>query len=1275
MEKKKSSYMYKAGIVLAWCIIVFIILSALVRVVTPMLITKAELMETVSPYLGDYHLSIENVNARWHGWGPALNFQKISLKNESQTQTIFSAEQVDVKFSVWSWLQTGELLPIGITLDEGKASFIQDENRDWRLEGWNTHNASSSLNSSNEWLESIKTIVIKNSDINIQRYDEPLLDLVVSGKINFHKPDYKVKLTLALVQYPEQHVTFKGNLKGDLLDYKKLSGRWYTKVENIRPTKLVNNLSYDDVTLLSGVISAEVWAKQNEGHFQEIKTILKASHLDFESPSMQQKIQDFNIDGIFEWTNKDETRWELSGSKARFQLGNKNVPFSDFSVIKMVAEKSNLPKFSVNADYVELNSLDELALLIPVLPERFRELVVRLAPMGTLSNLEMLWEGDLTHPENDFKFVSLFQDVSVKPWGNIPELQNLTGNLNIHRYKGEINLKSQHFVFGDAALFLHPVTVGALDGKLVWHLIDDDIKVNLDHLNFRTGASNILLKGELFIPDEKEKSTDIDLEGTFTHLSAKQVLNYLPLNYFDKSLREWLEHAIKTGQVDNGTLVLKGPLDKFPFDNNEGEFIIRSDIHNAILAFDSNWPALRNLSGQLLFDKRNMTFTLSSGSLKQVPVTKTTAVLSNIGKASPLMLHVSSEASAQAPDAIAFLKYTPLWEDLGEGLSLLKPEGVVNVTMNLDLPLESGSISSNVNGQITFANATLDIPRWDLNFNDVNGVIDYSENGVTAKGIKATTFTGPITVGIKTDIPKKDKKLFTVTAVGHTALANIEKRYPNDFWTWARGDADFTAKLQFSNKTNSMPTLDIVSNLVGVDINVPAPFKKPKDQAQQMQLVLSWPETDYSVYQLIYGHDISGVIQLVDQKGETRFDRGIIKLGGGDLLPVPDLAGLTIEGRLETLNLSDLIHEFSSFEKNMPETDDTAFSMEQINSINLTVGRADIFGFILQHGSIKAVPKDNRWAVALNSNTTSGSALFSLPLQQNVAYINLNRCLMQTKDTGNKDSNEKPSDLFSFDFNCNNFYLDTTSIGDVTLKTRLQKNQLKIPELKITTKEYTLEASGDWRAQPRQTTSLKGKFVTSDIGKAIRSWNYDSEISKGAGTITFDLFWLASPTSLSLESLNGSVNMNIKNGTIIEVNPGVGRVFSLFSLNSIERRLRLDFSDVFKGGLAFDSFKGDFKIQNGNLTTENTLLKASAADIELKGSTHLVKKDLNFTVQVATHVVSTALPIAATIVTGNPAIGAIVWGVSKVVTPPIEKASGFRYRVTGSWETPLVTKY
>jgi uncharacterized protein YhdP len=157
--------------------------------------------------------------------------------------------------------------------------------------------------------------------------------------------------------------------------------------------------------------------------------------------------------------------------------------------------------------------------------------------------------------------------------------------------------------------------------------------------------------------------------------------------------------------------------------------------------------------------------------------------------------------------------------------------------------------------------------------------------------------------------------------------------------------------------------------------------------------------------------------------------------------------------------------------------------------------------------------------------------------------------------------------------------------------------------------------------------------------------------------------------------IDGKLHLVIKDGQLLNVKPGAGRVFGLVSLHTLPRRLSLDFSDLFKKGYAFDRVEGNFVLSDGDAYTSDLFIEGPAARIDISGRIGLADEDYDELITVVPHV-SSSLPIAGAIA-GGPVVGAAILLAEHLLGDELEKHTKFahkQYTVTGPWADPVYTE-
>jgi uncharacterized protein YhdP len=227
--------------------------------------------------------------------------------------------------------------------------------------------------------------------------------------------------------------------------------------------------------------------------------------------------------------------------------------------------------------------------------------------------------------------------------------------------------------------------------------------------------------------------------------------------------------------------------------------------------------------------------------------------------------------------------------------------------------------------------------------------------------------------------------------------------------------------------------------------------------------------------------------------------------------------------------------------------------------------------------------------------------------------------------------------------------------------------------LRALSSRVQINGSGDWNGDASSSyTHMRMTFAAEDLGNMLGALGFDGLVNGGKTHDQLDARWSGSPSGLSLATMEGTLSIQVNNGRIPEAtSPGVGRLLGLVSLAELPRRLTLDFGDVFGKGLAFDSISGDFKLANGNATTTNLVIDGPAANIKVTGRTGLRAKDYDQQMVVIPHV-GNSLPLVGAVV-GGPIGAAAGFAVQGILGKGLNQAASARYRITGSWENPVIT--
>jgi uncharacterized protein YhdP len=150
------------------------------------------------------------------------------------------------------------------------------------------------------------------------------------------------------------------------------------------------------------------------------------------------------------------------------------------------------------------------------------------------------------------------------------------------------------------------------------------------------------------------------------------------------------------------------------------------------------------------------------------------------------------------------------------------------------------------------------------------------------------------------------------------------------------------------------------------------------------------------------------------------------------------------------------------------------------------------------------------------------------------------------------------------------------------------------------------------------------------------------------------------------------MNLALDAGQFLKAGPGAGRLLSVLSLQSLPRRLVLDFRDVFQEGFAFDNVTGDIAIRDGVASTNNFRMRGVQAAVLMEGRADLERETQDLRVLVVPEINAGTASLAYAAI--NPAVGLGTFLAQLLLRKPLMAAGTREFRVSGSWADPKVER-
>ena len=350
----------------------------------------------------------------------------------------------------------------------------------------------------------------------------------------------------------------------------------------------------------------------------------------------------------------------------------------------------------------------------------------------------------------------------------------------------------------------------------------------------------------------------------------------------------------------------------------------------------------------------------------------------------------------------------------------------------------------------------------------------------------------------------------------------------------------------------------------------------------------------------------------------------------------------------------------------------------EANAVDAYLDHIQLLGFTFPDTRIKArLNPGSGWRIELDGEKLAGTIAIPADPHQDTLHIDLDHIQLTTADdepaspdrstptatdeptlSGDEDR-LLPTDLPESTVRIQSLWLNTINLGQFRLDTEHQPDGRLSYTLAVDNDAFSIAASGDWQADENTAgTALRAQIRADDLSALLARLDFDNQHTKGGATnIALELGWDGSPIDYSLARLRGNLNLQVKNGRLLQIKRGItARVFGLLMITALPQRLILNLSDLYEKGMRYKTINGHFEIRNDNACTRDLVLRSDIVKIELAGRIGLSTEDYEEIVTITPRVTNSIplIPIRFFEVI----IGADI----------VDPHFAYRYSVSGDWD-------
>lgn len=897
-----------------------------------------------------------------------------------------------------------------------------------------------------------------------------------------------------------------------------------------------------------------------------------------------------------------------------------------------------------------------------------------------------------------------------------PTLENLSGRVEFNERGGQAWVDSRQVVLTFPGVFAQPaLNFASLAGQVGWTSertraadgtgLNQTLQLTFEGLQF----ANADLAGRLTGSYRHTGNGPgmIDLTGQLNRVNATRVSRYLPL-VVNPDVRNWVASAVQAGQSEETLFVVRGDLREFPFrDPMRGEFLVESRLRGAQLQFARGWPVIDAIQGRMRFERAGLQIEVERGQLSGVALSEVSARIEDFSR--PRVV-VRGQGEGRTPQMLAFLEQSPLRGQLDPALRQLQLQGDAQLSLGLEVPLRAGE-PTRYRGAVTLVDNRLDLGVGLPPIESLRTQLEFSNERVALLDVSASLLGGPV----QGTANWTGGAGLTIEARGRSDAQAVERWLLGQSSGRWLGESEY--KLQVGVDSTGIQ-VRVESDLLGVASQWPAPLAKAA--AEPRSLRLDWrrpranppaggaptnPQPAVEQLRARVGSDIELAFErLADAvSGQYRLARGVLALGRQADLPAK---GFTIAARLAHLEVDDwlaLARAAPALEPLRPgpaatQPEAPAGLLDAVDRVVLTVDEAMLAGRSFERLVAAGSRQTDGWRVELRSAQLDGRVDWRAPTEaspEGAIRGRFSRLEIPAApaappgSTPNSGAERERSRLPAIDIEASQLVLAGRELGQLSLAAvnagSTEDPFWRLDRLELFHPGARLSASGRWRPQGLVTTGAVGsigggsrteldfRLGLTDPAKLLATFGLKGALSGGVGRMAGRIAWQGSPLALDYPSMSGLLEIELGRGQFLKTEPGLAKLIGVLNLQSLPRRLNLDFRDLIAEGFAFDEIRGLATLASGVARTEEFRMRGVQAQVDIRGEADLAAESQNLRVRVRPEMNAGLASLAYAAVV-NPAVGLGSFLAQLALRKPLQELFSYEYDVTGSWVDPHVVE-
>ena len=1200
-------------------------------------------------------VEFSGMDARWGFSGPQLEFYDAELIRTSTMTRVIAAEQVSVGVALARLLADRTLVVDRVVIRDTTVEIRQLPNGRWWVQGTPAQELLD-LRTGEGQLGDME-VIVESIELQLLRPSDERPAFIEVDRATFSSDDQRLAVN-ASVTLPDGLGRNLDISATQLLGEDDEGQGWDITIE-AADLFLPGIVAHDRSRIwpvTSGGGNLDVAFAWVDGGVQSAVAEFEFDEITIDSGT------EFSMVGRTEY-RRDTDGWLAAADGFRLSTAAGTWPETSLRVETGVDRDGKVVMVDISSNYLNLS---DMRMLAPLLDAERREIVEDLAADGIVQNLvATLSDFDTETPL--YAISADLERVGFAASGKRPGVRGFSGRLRADGAGGRLEISSRDMALQLAEYLNEAVPIDDASGLVIWRRSGDRVTVLSDNISIRNADFNS--ESNVQVTLETGKAPIIDLASSWSITDIGSAKRFIPAGIMMPKLYEWFQRALVSGYIPRGTTRLYGPLDKFPFDGGEGRFLLEANVRDTTFQFLPDWPAAEIVELDVVLDNTRLYSTRNRSINRGREVVDAHVEIADLRKP---VLTIDSFSTGSLESIHSYAQSSPVGRIFGGNLSRVRVAGDATFKLDLMVPIATWR-DFTFSARIVATEGSLEVQGFNPPVTGLTGAVTIDRQSVSSEALGGEFLGQPVSIDV-TNAPA-DLEGFQVVAKarGRVAASALVDDLGLPIQGLVSGQTDYTVDLLFPRGKTEEPkpfTVRINSDLVGLAVNVPAPFLKPSDQPAHVTGDIRFvPGGQRIESQGVADGGVSWQIDFAREGDRWDLERGTLALGGGELSPA-ETRGLHIRGSIDDIRVDDWMR--------MSRADEArSGTANRIRSIDVEVDSLRILGQHLQDHRVRVDRSARDWLVQFEGDTVSGSVFVPYDFTAGRALVmEMDRLILPGDEDNVVEAGEQvdPRTLPAITLTAEEFGLGARRLGNVEAQFARTPDGLVADAIVARDDTFEIVGNARWVAEEADPTGHRSYLMatvdSTDVMTTMDRLDYQPGIVSDDMSILFDVNWSGGPRAEIFDSLNGDVQVRFGAGQLDEIEPGAGRLFGLMSIVALPRRLSLDFTDVFDKGFGFDSIEGSFHIVDGEAYTCNLSLAGPAADIAIIGRASLTERVYEQSAVVSANFGNT-LPVVGAVVAG-PQVAAALLIFSQIFKKPLQEMSQVYYGINGSWDDPLI---